>query len=177
VLDAIVLAVALSMDATAVAAAGGAAGIGRSVAVRMAVVFALFHVAMATLGWMLGTVAETWIASWDHWVAFALLTAIGAKMVVSAIRPGAIEIPASWGLLFGLGIATSLDAVAAGVTLPLLDVPELLAIAMIGAVVFTFVVVGVAIGAMLGARLGRLLQVAGGLAIVGVGVRILLQHV
>ncbi len=177
-LEAIVLAVALAMDSTAIAVAAGAAGIRSAAGVRMAVVFALFHVAMATIGWMIGTAAEAWIASWDHWVAFGLLGVIGGKMVISALRPGTVEIPASWGLLVGLAIATSIDAIAAGVTLPLLAIPELATIGLIGGVVFVFVVTGVRVGGCLGGtRFGRMLEVVGGLAVIGVGVRIVIQHV
>jgi putative Mn2+ efflux pump MntP len=174
--EAVVLAVALSMDVTVVAAACGAIGVDTRMALRMATVFALFHVAMATIGWMIGTVAETWISAWDHWVAFGLLLVIGGKMTISAARPGAVAIPTGWGLLLGLAIATSLDAVAAGVTLPLLDLPELVTIALIGGVVFVLSLIGVKVGALLGARFGRVLQIAGGCAIVGIGVRTLLLH-
>lgn len=175
-LEALVLAVALSLDAAAVAAACGAVGFDRRAALRMATVFALFHIAMCTIGWMIGTVAAEWISAWDHWVAFALLTAIGCKMVVSALRPGAVALPASWGMLLGLALATSIDAIAAGVTIPLLDPPELASIAMIGSVVFVFVLVGARIGVALGGRFGTALQVVGGLAITGIGVRILVEH-
>src|SRR5688572_12772095 len=106
--DAIVLALALAMDAAAIAAVCGAAGVSRAQARRMAMVFSLFHVAMATIGWMVGALAEAWISAWDHWVAFALLAVIGGKMVVSALRPGAVAIPATWGVLFALALASSI---------------------------------------------------------------------
>lgn len=170
------LAIALSMDSFAVSAAGGAAGIARGSALRLAVVFSLFHIAMSTIGWMIGTASASWIESWDHWVAFGLLTVIGVKMVISAIKPSAVAVPASWGLVVGLALATSLDAVAAGVTLPLLAIPELLTIGMIGLTVLVMSLVGVALGRALGQRLGRVFEVAGGIALVGIGVRIVLQH-
>lgn len=176
-LDTIILAVALSLDSAAIAVACGAVGVERGGSVRMAAVFALFHVAMATLGWMAGTLAASWISAWDHWVAFALLAAIGAKMVWTALRPGGpVDAPATWSRLIGLAVATSLDAVAAGVTLPLLVPPPLATIGLIGAVVFAVVVLGVRIGAVVGSRLGRVFDVIGGLAVIGIGAKILVEH-
>ncbi|MBA2542248.1 MAG: manganese efflux pump [Deltaproteobacteria bacterium] len=175
-LDAVVLAIALSMDATAVAAACGAAGVSTSMALRMAAVFATFHVAMVSIGWSIGHVAESWVEPWDHWIAFALLAVIGGKMVVSAMRSEVVAPPVGWRVLLGLAFATSLDAVAAGVTLPLVDAPELVVIALIGGVVFVFVLVAARIGALLGDRFGRGLQIAGGLAIIGLGAKLLLDH-
>jgi manganese efflux pump family protein len=177
VFDAIVLAFALSLDSAAIAAACGAVGTERGAALRMAVVFALFHIAMATVGWMAGTVAEDWISTWDHWIAFGLLSAIGVKMVWTALRPGGpVDAPATWSTLIGLAVATSLDAVAAGVTLPLLASPPLVTIGLIGGVVFCVVLLGVRIGAVVGSRLGRVFDVIGGLAVIAIGVRILVEH-
>ncbi len=176
-LDAIVLAVALSLDSAAIAAACGAVGTARRRALQMAAVFAVFHIAMATLGWLAGTIAEDWISTWDHWIAFGLLSSIGVKMVWVALRPGGpVDAPATWSTLIGLGVATSLDAVAAGVTLPLLAPPPLVTIGLVGGVVFCFVLLGVRIGALVGSRLGRIFDVIGGLAVIGIGVRILVEH-
>jgi len=176
-LDAIVLALALSMDATAIAAACGAAGAAGSLIWRMAWLFAAFHVAMCTLGWSIGVAAEDWISAWDHWVVFGLLALIGGKMVWSAMRPESIGLPTSWGVLLGLAVATSLDAVAAGVTIPLVDAPEVVTIGLIGVVVCVLVLAGASIGARLGARMGRGLQIAGGVTIIGLGVKTLVLHV
>jgi putative Mn2+ efflux pump MntP len=159
-----------------VAAACGAAGVTGSIALRMAWLFAAFHVAMCTLGWSIGAVAERWIAAWDHWVAFGLLVLIGGKMVYSALRPGVVPSPASWGTLLVLAVATSIDAVAAGITLPLVDAPELVTIGLVGAVVLVFVLVAARVGAFLGMRFGRALQIGGGVALIGLGVKIAFEH-
>jgi putative Mn2+ efflux pump MntP len=175
--DAIILALALAMDATAIAAVSGAAGVSPAHARRMAAVFALFHVAMTTIGWMVGALAEAWISAWDHWVAFGLLAAIGGKMVFSALRPGVVALPATWGILLALALASSIDAIAAGVTLPLVDLPELVTIALIAIVVYVMVLIGALTGGRLGARFGRGLQVAGGVALIALGAKVALEHV
>lgn len=175
-LDALILAVALAMDAAAVSAACGAVGVTRAVTLRMAWLFASFHVGMSSLGWLIGEVARDWVASWDHWLAFGLLAVIGGRMTLSALRSDPVETPASWGMLLALAVATSIDAVAAGVTLPLIGVPELVTIGAVGITVFAFVLAGASIGARLGARFGRAFQVAGGVAIIALGAKILVEH-
>ncbi len=177
VLDAIILAIALSMDAIAISLACGAAGASRSTIFRMAWVFGAFHIAMICVGWLVGAVAAEWMEAWDHWIAFGLLGIIGGKMVWSALRPDeAVTTSEGWGVVLGLAVATSLDAVAAGITLPLIDLPELLVAILVGATVFTFVMLGGTLGSRLGARFGRALQVAGGAAIIAIGARVLVQH-
>lgn len=175
-LDAMILAVALAMDATALSAACGAAGIARALTLQMAWLFAVFHVGMASLGWLVGEVAVDWVASWDHWLAFGLLAVIGGKMTLAAMRAEPVELPASRRILLGLAVATSIDAIAAGVTLPLVGVPELVTIGAVGVTVFGFVLAGASIGARLGARFGRAFQIAGGVAIIGLGAKILVEH-
>jgi len=174
--DAIVLAVAIAMDVTAVATACGAIGATSALTFRMAWLFAVFHIGMCALGWAIGATAEAWMSAWDHWVAFGLLAIIGGKMMWSAMRPEVPVLPASWGVLLALAVGTSIDAVAAGVTLPLIDAPEVLTIGLVGGVVFAFVNVGARIGARLGERFGRAFQIAGGATIVALGVKTLVTH-
>ena len=174
--DAIVLAVALSMDAAAVATACGAAGAATAQTFRISWLFAVFHVAMCTTGWLVGVAAESWISAWDHWLVFGLLGVIGGKMLWSAFQPDAVTPPASWRTLVGLAIATSIDAIAAGVTLPLVDAPEVLTIGLVGGVVFVAVNAGARLGTSLGVRFGKAFQVAGGVAIIGIGVKTLATH-
>jgi manganese efflux pump family protein len=186
VLDAVVLAVALAMDATAVAGARGAApldppeggGIWTADAIRIAAVFGGFQAAMAAVGWAAGAGAARWIVSWDHWLAAAILGVLGGRMIVAAWRGGdggGAGRPTGRELVL-LGVATSIDALAAGVTLPLLAVPPVVAIALIGLVTAALSAAGVALGRWLGARVGRPLEVAGGLALVAIGVKIVVEH-
>ncbi len=173
--DALILALALAMDATAVAAARGVAGARRDV-IALAIAFGAFQARMAALGLALGRTAARAIAGWDHWVAFALLVAIGGKMIVEAVRARPLDDAAAPARLairtvLVLAIATSIDALAAGVTLPVLGAPAPIAIALIGAASFVLSLVGGLAGARIGARGGKALEIAGGLALVAIGVR------
>jgi manganese efflux pump family protein len=179
VIDVVVLAFALAMDATAVAAARGVAGVTRGEALRIGVAFGAFQAGMAAIGWIAGRTAARAIEQWDHWVAFGLLALIGAKMIVEAIRGGdedAARGALTWKMLLVLAVATSIDALAAGVTLPVLDAPAAIAIATIGVVTLVLSVVGALAGAAIGARGGRGLELAGGVALIGIGVKTLVEH-
>ena len=178
-MDAAVLAVALAMDATAVAAARGLAARPRlREALAIGAVFGAFQAGMAALGWAAGAGAARWIEPWDHWIAFAVLVLLGARMLIEAWRgEGASEVPPlNLRLLAVLGIATSIDALAAGVTLPLLDLREELSLALIGGVTAVLSVLGALAGGALGARGGSRLEVLGGLALWAIGVKILVEH-
>jgi len=179
VIDALVLAVALAMDATAVAAARGVGGATRRDLVAIAIAFGAFQAGMAALGLGLGKVAAEQIAAWDHWLAFGLLAAIGAKMIIDALRAGddaPAAGPLTARLLIALSIATSIDALAAGVTLPVLDAPAPVALAAIGVATFVLSFAGGLAGARLGRRGGRALAGAGGLALVAIGAKTLIDH-
>ena len=177
-LDAVLLAIALAMDATAVAAARGAGGLGPGDAARLALVFGGFQGGMAALGWAGGAAAARSIAAWDHWLAFGVLAAIGLRMVIEAARGGDAPDPAplTARLLLVLGVATSIDALAAGVTLPVLAVPPLLTVILIATVTAALAFAGAAAGTWIGARGGRALEAAGGLALIAIGARVLVEH-
>ncbi len=178
--DALLLALALAMDATAVAAARGVSGLRPGDALRIASAFGGFQGGMAAIGWGLGAWAERWIASWDHWLAFALLALVGGKMLIEAARGHAGDVhrraPLSTRLLLVLAVATSIDALAAGVTLPVLDAPEVVSIALIGAVAFASSLGGALGARWIGDRGGRALDALGGIALIAIGTKILLEH-
>ena len=177
------LAVGLAMDATAVAATKGFAApqVRLGDALRVALLFGGFQAAMPTLGWLLGDRFAPLITAWDHWIAFVLLAGIGAKMIHEALSSHA-EKPATpadtfgWRPLVILAVATSIDALAAGVTLPLLGVPPVMALVVIGAVAAVFSFVGVYVGRRFGDRLGKKLDIFGGLLLIGLGVKTLIEH-
>lgn len=179
-LDAALIAVALAMDATAVVAARSVSGAARRELFTLAGLCALFQAGMAGAGLALGTTAAGWIASWDHWLAFGLLTAIGGKMLVDASRGG--EAPAPRAARLGaramllLALATSVDALAAGVTLPALRAPAALALLLIGLASFVLPLLGGIAGSALGERVGTKLEVAGGLVLIAIGIRTLVEH-
>lgn len=176
----ILLALALSMDATAVATGRAVAGMSRPTGYVLALLFGIFQAGMAALGWVLGQSAKDFVERWDHWIAFGLLGAIGGKMVWEACRgedPGDEPVRAlDLRTMMILSIATSIDALAAGVTLPTLGVQPALALAFIGVATFVLSAAGAAAGASLGARFGKRLEVLGGLTLIAIGTKTLLDH-
>lgn len=180
-LEVVTLSIALAMDATAVAAARGlAAGrVPARDALILPALFGGFQAGMSALGWLAGRWVGPSIERWDHWVAFALLAILGVKMIAEALRAddGEPEPPASDVLtLLGLAIATSIDAAAAGVTLPLLSAPPAVALAMIGAVTALLSAVGLYVGRRAGERFGARLEVLGGVALLAIGAKIVFDH-
>lgn len=177
VVAALVLAFGLAMDATAVCAARAfGTGARRELAI-LPLLFGLFQAGMAALGWLGGNWARRYIGAWDHWVAGGLLIAIGVHMGVEAYRSDSMTEPrpGSLVLYLGLAVATSLDAAAAGLTLPLLTVGPAVALALIGGVTWACCAIGYVAGRALGTKLGPRLGYVGGLVLVGIGIDILIR--
>ena len=182
--DLLLLSVGLSMDAMAAAATRGLAA--RRVRLRdvlaVAAFFGGFQALMPLLGWFLGRSVGPWIAEWDHWIAFGVLGALGLKMLHEALGKGGPGEEAPAGDPFGLrlllvlAIATSIDALAVGVTLPLLGAPLGLSLVTIGATTAVLSALGVHAGRLFGALLGRRLDALGGAVLVLLGAKILVEH-
>jgi len=180
----VLLAVGVAMDATAIAGTKGLAA--PRIRMRDALVtagyFGGFQALMPLLGWCFGSWIGPAVAAWDHWIAFILLTAIGGKMLWDARAAGPKQPPDVDPDLFGfrqmitLALATSIDAFAIGVTLPILDAPLVLSVATMGVTTAVLSGAGVYAGRRLGAALGRRLDTIGGVVLIGMGIRILLQH-
>ncbi len=177
----IIIAVGLAMDAFAVSIVTAAAYRQLNVrhAIRMAFFFGAFQAFMPLIGSLAGLGLKNHIADYDHWVAFALLTAVGAKMIYESFKIAPAEKnvnPSSIPVLLVLSVATSIDAFAVGITLPLLSVPLAAAVIIIGLVTFALS----CLGALLGKKFGHLfeskIEAAGGLILIALGIKILLQH-
>lgn len=181
-LEIILIAVSLALDAFAVSVSSGISvpGFGRRQAVKMGLWFGGFQFAMPLAGWFLGSSVSRYIEAVDHWVAFGLLALIGGRMVWGALRPGdgGEEAPAdlSAGRLCLLAVATSIDALAVGISMAFMRVDILLSAAVIGLVAFALSVVGGLVGRRLGALFQRRAELVGGLVLVGIGLKILLEH-
>jgi putative Mn2+ efflux pump MntP len=174
-----VLAVALAMDAFAVSVAQGAAARhGWREALRMGGAFGLAQGVMPAFGWALGVALAGVIEAVDHWIAFVLLGFLGLKMIYEGLQPSDDEPRTALDghALFIAAIATSIDAAAAGVTLPTLGLPVLLACAVIAIVTGLFCVFGVLTGSQLGQRFGKRAEIGGGLVLIALGTRTLGQH-
>lgn len=181
----LVLSLGLAMDATAVAAARGfhAQDLGVRHLVRVGVLFGGFQGLMPLLGWLLGASVGGAVAAWDHWIAFALLAAIGTKMLWEARSQPDAARPAKCGdelfatrVLLVLAVATSIDALAVGFTLPMLGAPMVWSLLSIALVTAGLSSAGALVGRRFGAALGRGFEVVGGLVLIGLGVQILLDH-
>jgi putative Mn2+ efflux pump MntP len=178
------LSVGLAMDAMAVSAARGLAAprLRARHFVTVAGFFGGFQAAMPLGGWLLGKEVGPYVAAWAHWIAFALLAGIGLKMLLEARKGESLPEGATERELFGvrvmlvLAVATSIDAFAAGLTLPLIDAPPALSLASIGITTGALSALGLWAGRRFGALFGRRLDAFGGLVLVGLGVKILLER-
>jgi putative Mn2+ efflux pump MntP len=178
------LSVGLAMDATAVSAARGMAVpvVRPRHAALVALFFGGFQALMPVVGWLVGARVGPLVERWDHWIAFVLLGAIGAKMLWEARGANGNVAPRSEEELFGLrvmlalAVATSIDALAVGITLPLLDAPFALSVVTIGVTTAVLCVAGLVLGRRAGAMFGRRLDALGGLILIGLGTKILLDH-
>lgn len=177
----LLIALSLAMDAFAVSTACGVriAVIRYDHVVRVALAFGFFQFAMPVIGWAAGSAFSGWLTAVDHWVAFGLLTVIGLRMLWESLRGG--EAPAKdptrgWSLLV-LAVATSIDALAVGLSLAFLHVSIWVPSVVIGLVAAFLSAVGALFGCRLGRRFGVWAERAGGLVLLGIGVRILVEHV
>ena len=179
----LVLAIALSMDAFAAAVSQGASArprAGAIAALRVGVAFGSAQALMPLIGWALGVSFGSVVQQLDHWVAFALLAVIGGHMVGEGLQPtedreARSPIKTGWAL-FAAAVATSIDAAAAGVTLPLFDQPVLMACLTIGAVTLVVATIGVLVGGLVGAASGRKAEMLGGCVLICLGLKILAEH-
>ena len=178
----LLIAVGLSMDAFAVALCKGLNMLKPNVKHfgLIALFFGGFQALMPLIGWLIGTQFQQYITGVDHWIAFGLLAFIGGKMIVDYIKNDDCQTDDSEGLkikeLFVLAIATSIDALAVGVTFAFLNVSILPAVVTIGVTTFILSAIGVAIGFKFGARLKRKAELAGGVVLILIGLKILLEH-
>lgn len=179
----LLLAVGLALDAMAVSVSRGLAtpAIRPRHVILVAGFFGGFQALMPMLGWVVGRRVGPLVEAWDHWIAFALLGAIGVKMIWEARGgkdAGKAGEPDPFGprIMSMLAVATSIDALAVGITLPILHAPFAATVVTIGITTAVLSVLGLFAGRRFGAVLGKRLDVAGGLVLVGLGVKILVEH-
>ena len=173
------IAIGLSMDAFAVSVSASASNqpMAPRAPFRLAFHFGLFQCLMPIAGWLLGIEVARLVAWAAPWVACALLTFVGGRMIYAALRPGqqSYRVDPSRGMtLVLLSVATSVDAFAVGFSLAMLHVSIWYPAVVIGLVTGTLSLVGIGLGAQLGRRVGPAMEVLGGVLLVGIGLRILL---
>ncbi|MBR7132932.1 MAG: manganese efflux pump [Clostridia bacterium] len=177
----LILAIGLSMDAFAVSICKGLA-VGQVRPKHMAISgawFGGFQALMPLIGFLLGSAFEKYVTAIDHWIAFLLLGAIGANMVKEAFgeEENCSDCDFGFKTMFVMAVATSIDALAVGITFALLpDVNIIAAVSFIGAVTFLLSGVGVKLGNVFGARYKSKAELAGGVILIILGAKILLEH-
>ena len=179
-LDLSAIAVGLPMDAFAVSVCKGLSlrryGPGRSL--TAGIYFGGFQALMPLIGWALGVRFQQAIANVDHWIAFGLLTLIGINMLREARQEGdSLDEAMGPAAMLPLAVATSIDALAVGVTFAFLQVSILPAVSFIGVTTFVLSALGVWVGSAFGARWRERAEQAGGIILILMGVKILAEHV
>lgn len=178
----IVIAVGLAMDAFAVSVAAGAAEKKLHIrhAMRMAFFFGVFQAVMPLIGYLAGESFKGSIAAFDHWVAFGLLTLVGGKMIYESFKlkgdKDAGPDPTSMLVVLTLAVATSIDALAVGVTLSLVTDSILMAVVVIGVITFALSLAGTQIGIKVGHFFENKIEIFGGIILLLIGIKILLEH-
>jgi putative Mn2+ efflux pump MntP len=180
-IDVLLLAVGLAMDACVVSAGAGASGrsSGGRATFRLGFHFGLFQFLMPIVGWFAGLTIAGAIAAVDHWIAFVLLAIVGGRMIRSGLKgedeDRAGDPSKGWSLVM-LSIATSIDALAVGFSLAMIGVNIWFPAVVIGVVTAAMSVAGLQLGATLGKRFGHRMEIAGGVILIFVGARIVFEH-
>ena len=190
----VIIAVGLAMDAFAVSIVSGSAYKQLKVehALRIAIFFGGFQAFMPLIGFLAGLSVKEYIVDYDHWVAFGLLSAVGSRMIYESFKIRAAERdpkrnkrclgtqknfdPSNIFVLLVLSLATSIDALAIGVTLSLIVSSIAIAVIIIGLVTFALSYLGVFIGKKFGHFFENKIEAVGGLVLIGLGVKILFEH-
>ena len=180
IFELIVIAVGLSMDAFAVSICKGLSV--RRLRPRHNIICGLyfggFQALMPVLGWLLGRQFEALIKNVDHWIAFVLLALIGANMIREAVKNEEENLNDSFSpkTMLPLAVATSIDALAVGVTFAFLDVMIVPAVSIIGVTTFIFSAAGVKIGNVFGAKYKSKAELVGGIVLVAMGIKIVMVY-
>jgi len=176
-----IIALGVAMDAFAVSlgvGTNGAANNRRSV-IRLAFHFGLFQGMMTLFGWLAGSTVARWISQFDHWIALGLLTFVGINMIRSGLNQESESYktnPTRGSLMVVLSVATSVDALAVGISLALIKTPIITAAIIISLVTFGLSLIGLQAGSRLGKKFGKRMEILGGSILIGIGFRILLSH-
>ncbi len=179
----ILLAFAMSTDSFA-AAIGKGSSLHKprfSEALRTGLIFGVIEAITPVIGWAIGQAASSYVAQWDHWIAFTLLLGLGLYMIYNGVKPEA-EVPEdkpsqhSFWVLVVTAVATSIDAMAVGVGLAFVDVNILVAAGAMGLATMIMVIIGTMLGRVLGSLVGKRAEIIGGVVLMIMGAAILYEH-
>ena len=175
----LVIGVGLSMDAFAVAVCKGLSlkKITPKNAVTVALYFGIFQGVMPVIGYFLGSTFSRYVTKFDHWIAFGLLLIIGGKMIYDSVKGNeSADDKLDVKTMLLLAVATSIDALAVGITFAFLEANIFVSASIICAVTFALSLLGVLIGKKFGEKLKNKAEIAGGVVLILIGVKILLEH-
>lgn len=177
----LLIAVGLSFDSFAVSTSSGILlkDIKFSDAMKISFSLAFFQGLMPLLGWLAGFAFKLYIEDIDHWIAFGLLSAIGFKMIYEALKHESVRKqlnPLNFKVMLSMSVATSIDALIVGISFAVIKIKIIPSVIIIGAVTFIIGMLGILFGKKAGKQLGKELDIIGGLILIGIGVKILIQH-
>jgi len=177
--DIVVISIGLAMDASAVSMAAAACGYAKDprAVFRLAFHFGLFQFMMPVIGWLLGTGFVSYVRAVDHWIAFGLLAFVGGRMVREGFADTEdclLKDPSKGLTMVMLSFATSIDALAIGIGLAVMDVNIWYPSALIGIITCAMSVAAIVIGKRVGAAFGSRMEILGGIILIGLGLKILL---
>ena len=181
IISIIIIAIGLSMDSFAVSITNGLTIRGLNVKRILMISFSLafFQGLMPLIGWLAGIGIERYIREFDHWIAFLLLLFIGGKMIYEGLlRKNGIEKDSELKILtlIGQSFATSIDAFAVGISFAFLNLSIVTPVLLIGLVTFIVSMIGLQLGKYFGKRIGKSVEIFGGIVLIGIGVKILIEH-
>ena len=175
-----VLAISLSLDTLSVGTAKGLHFHQHRLrnGLKLAITFGLFHLSMPILGWVIGQSLRIFVSQIDHWIAFGLLSFIGIKMVKEALssKKQVHRKHIQKQTLLLLGIATSVDTLAIGITLAFVEISIFLAGVIMGSVAFCLTMIGFMTGNKIGKMFSEKAELVGGIILIGLGIKILIEH-
>jgi len=178
----IIIALGLSFDSFAVSVCSGLSLCKKHIklkdTLKIAGSLAFFQALMPLIGWILGNTVKDLIEDYDHWVAFGLLMILGLKMIYESRKSSVSKIkkPTQWRVLIPMSLATSIDALAVGITFAFLVQNMLVPVTVIGLITFGVSLTGLYMGRKMGTRLASKAEIFGGIILIGIGIKILIEH-
>jgi len=176
----ILLAIGLCFDTFAVSVSSGL--IRKEIvfwqAVRIAIILAIFQAIMPLIGWLGGISIKNWIEPFDHWIALGILSILGIKMIIESQKDSNEKDidPLNIKFIISMALATSIDAFAVGISFAIIEVNMLLAVFIIGSVTFIASMLGILFGKKTGSHFGQKMEIIGGLILIIIGIKIVLEH-
>jgi len=175
------IAISLSFDTFAVSVSSGLVlpKIDFKNATKIAITLAIFQAAMPVIGWLAGSGIKNYAENFDHWIAFTILGLLGGKMIYESLSTHPEDRsfnPLDVKVMIGMAIATSIDALIVGFSFALLNYRIMVSIGIIGSVTYIVAMLGMLFGKKIGARMGRRMEMLGGVMLILIGLKILLEH-